>query len=191
MAEGWQDRIVFEASASPYSTGFRRSLTFQNLPAGTMQLEYRIVAPELANSAVVGGTLRLWVHHFLPVARAAVDLTANWEMSQDVLTFSEEDVSLSRSTFVLRGEEISGYRILASIRRGERIEVEKLQRVPAIRAGDKVTINFVRPGLLISLPGRALRSGAIGELIDVRPDAANRRLRARISARGEVFVESD
>lgn len=203
MASGWQDRILFEVTRSPYSSGFRSTLSADTIPAGTMQITYRVLAPggsdvagghtagrHMAGGHLLEGSFRIWIHHFLPVARAAIDLPADYSLSEETMTFSEEDVSLLQSTFVVQGEEIHGYKTLASIRRGERIEAERLQRVLAVRAGDRVMISFTSPGLRISLPGRAFRSGSVGDIIDVRPEATTRRFQARITSNGEVLVES-
>ena len=204
MASGWEDRILFEADKSPYSSGFRRSLSSNLIPAGTMQVTYRVMAPAGSNTAGPGlagrfippgstleGSFRIWIHHFLPIARAAVDLPADQNLSEEVVVFSEEDVSLLHSSFVVQGEEINGYKTLSSLRQGERVEGQQLQRVLAVRAGERVMITVIRPGLRISLPGRAFRSGSVGDIIDVRPEATAKRFRARITSKGEVLVESD
>jgi len=199
MASGWEDRIVFETDRSPYSSGFRRSLSSRRIPAGTMQVNYRVMAAGGSDRAPLGsaggqrleGSMRIWIHHFLPVARAAVDLPAGHELTEPALIFSQEDVSLLQSTFVVQGEAIRSYRTLSSLSQGERVEAERLQRVLAVRAGDRVMITVLRPGLRVSLPGRALRSGSVGDLVDVRPEATAKRFQARITAKGEVLVESD
>jgi flagella basal body P-ring formation protein FlgA len=92
---------------------------------------------------------------------------------------------------VVQGERISGYKTLAPLRQGERLDGRLLQRVLAVRAGDRVVITVARPGLRVSLPGRAFRSGSVGDIIDVRPEATTKRLQARITSKGEVLVESD
>jgi flagella basal body P-ring formation protein FlgA len=204
LASGWEDRVVFELSKSPYSSGFRSALSSTTIPAGTMQMRYRVLAPAGAGSAggqttgdynassqMMEGSFRIWIHHFLPVARAAVDLPAGGSLSEEAVIFSEEDVSLLQSSFVVQGEEIHGYKILSSLRQGERIDGRLLQRAAAVRAGDRVMITVARPGLRVTLPGRALRSGGVGDLIDVRPEATAKRFQARITSEGEVLVEND
>ena len=120
-----------------------------------------------------------------------MDLPADCNLSEEAVTFSEEDVSLLTSSYVVRGEEISSYKTLTSLRRGGLLDGRLLQRVLAVRAGDRVRITIARPGLHVSLPGRAFRSGSVGDLIDVRPDATAKRFQARITSKGEVLVESD
>jgi flagella basal body P-ring formation protein FlgA len=186
-------QVVFENNGSPYTSGAKRSISSNLIPAGTMQLSYRVLSSvhaDLSGRGQVQGTLRLWIHHFVPVARAAVDLAANQPLSEDVLSYAEEDISLLRTSFFLRGEEADSYQTVASIRRGERIDPGRLQKYLAVRAGDRVRITFARPGLSISLPGRAFRSGGIGDIIAVRPQETDKRFQARITSQGEVFVES-
>ncbi len=193
LASGWQDRIVFEAGRSPYSSGFRSSLSNDSIPAGTMEVTYRVMAPagEGLAGRLLEGTLRIWIHHFIPVARAAVDIPADQPLTEEAVVFTQEDVSLLQSDFVVQGDEIHGYKTLSSLRRGERIEGQRLQRVLAVRAGERVKITVARPGLRVSLPGRAFRSGSVGDIIDVRPEATTKRFQARITSKGEVLVESD
>jgi flagella basal body P-ring formation protein FlgA len=199
MASGWEDRILFESNRSPYSSGFRSTLSSNMIPAGTMQITYRVLAPageglsgqRAAGRHMLESSFRIWVHHFLPVARAAVDIPANHDLNREVMIFSEEDVSLLQSSFVVQGEEIDGYKTVSSLRQGERVEGQRLQRVLAVRAGDRVMITVIRPGLRVSLPGRAFRSGSVGDIIDVRPEATTKRFQARITSKGEVLVESD
>ena len=124
------------------------------------------------------------------MARAAANLAANQVLSEDLLIFAEEDISLLRSSFLLQDEEVESFQTVAAIRRGERIDPGRLQRSLAVRAGDKVRITFFRPGLFVTLPGRAFRSGSIGDIIAVRPYDTNKRFQARITAQGEVFVEN-
>jgi flagella basal body P-ring formation protein FlgA len=174
-----------------------------------MRVAYRVLAPAAADPArglaadgyaagahnsgsqMLDSTFRIWIHHFLPVARAEIDLPADCSLSEKAVAFSEEDVSLLQSSFVVQGEELERYKTVSSLRRGELIDGRLLQRVLAVRAGDRVLITVERPGLRVSLPGRALRSGSVGDVVDVRPDSTSKRFQARITSKGEVLVETD
>lgn len=193
MASGWEDRIVFETTRSPYSSGYRSSSSAQAVPAGQMEINYKILSPrgdDVPRFGNLEGFFRIWIHHFLPVARARFDLPTGQALSEEVLTFNEEDISLLRSSFLTEEDTLDQYRTTAPISHGERIERDRLQRFLAVRAGDRITITFIRPGLQISLPGRAFRSGSFGDLIDVRADLTGKRFQGRITAAGEVSVES-
>jgi flagella basal body P-ring formation protein FlgA len=193
MASGWEDRIVFETNKSPYGSGYRSVSSAQTIPAGQMEITYKILNPrgdDLPRPRNLEGSFRIWVHHFVPVARAKFDLPADQRLSEEVLAFNEEDISLLRSSFLTEEDTLGQYRTTAPISHGERVERDRLQRFLSVRAGDRITITFVRPGLQISLPGRAFRSGSFGDLIDVRADLTGKRFQGRITAAGEVSVES-
>jgi flagella basal body P-ring formation protein FlgA len=193
MASGWEDRIVFETRRSRYSSGYGHSSSAKGLPAGQMEITYKILSPrgdDVSRFGNLEGSFRIWIHHFLPVARARFDLPTDQVLSEEVLTFNEEDISLLKSSSIMQADTLGQYRTTAPISHGERIERERLQQFLAVRAGDRITITFVRPGLQISLPGRAFRSGGFGDLIDVRADLTGKRFQGRITAAGEVSVES-
>jgi flagella basal body P-ring formation protein FlgA len=179
---------VFQAAASPYSAGTRRSLSSLSLPAGSMRIGYRVPA-SAEDPPSPEGTFRIWIHHFLPVARARRDLPGDYPLDEQAMLFAEEDISLLQSSFFLQGETPGAYKTSAPVRQGELIRGDLLQRLPAVRAGERVIISFTRPGLRVTLPGRALRSGGVGDLISVRLEATAKRLDGRITARGEVLVE--
>lgn len=193
MTPGWEERVVFETNKSPYGTGYRGFSSAHAVPAGQMEMTYKILSPrgeDHSPPSNLEGSLRIWVHHFLPVARAKFDLPADQALSEEVLAFNEEDISLLRSSFLTEEDTLGQYRTTAPISQGERIQRDRLQRFQAVRAGDRITITFVRPGLQISLPGRAFRSGSYGDLVDVRADLTGKRFQGRITAAGEVSVES-
>jgi flagella basal body P-ring formation protein FlgA len=189
MASGWEDRVIFETSR----TGYRSSSSAKGFPAGQMEITYQILSPrgdDVPRYENLEGSFRIWIHHFLPVARASIDLPTDQVLSAEILTFNEEDISLLKSSFLTEEDTLGQYRTTAPISHGERIERDRLQRFLAVRAGDRINITFLRPGLQISLPGRAFRSGSFGDLIDVRADLTGKRFVGRITAAGEVSVES-
>jgi flagella basal body P-ring formation protein FlgA len=185
LASGWEDRIVFDVE------NYRTAGDSGKL-AGQMQIGYRVLSPDGdqgAGGQSVGGSFRVWIHHFLPVARAAQDLSAGRLLNDELVYFSPEDISVLSSRYLLPGDPLDGYRTTAPITSGALIEPNRLQRDLAVRAGQRITIVFVRPGLRIAAQGRALRSGGMGDTIEVRPVDTGKRFTGRISGAGEVLVE--
>jgi len=185
LASGWEDRVVFDVENSTARGG-------SGTLAGSLQIGYRVLSPDGdggAGGQSVGGSFRVWIHHFLPVARAAQDLPAGRLLSDGLVYFSPEDISVLSSRYLLPGDPLDGYRTTAPIARGALIEPNRLQRDLAVRAGQRITIVFVRPGLRIAAQGRALRSGGMGDTIEVRPADAGKRFMGRVSGAGEVLVE--
>ncbi len=195
LAPGWQDRVLFGLGGSGEGVRNRPGDSTRRLPAGRMEVSYRLLSSGGPAPGVYparehpGGSFRVWLHYFLPVARAKTDLPSGYVLNEEAVVFAEEDVSLVPGGYLARGEPLESYRTAAPVARGARIEINRLQRNLAVRAGDRITIVFARPGLYISLPGRALRSGSRGDTVDVRLERAAKRFQGRVASEGEVLVE--
>jgi len=161
------------------------------LLTGELLLSYGLEGPPGAASAgaAAGGTVRLWVHRFLPVAYTAVSIPVRTSLEGGRVVYREEDVSLSAQAFLTRTDGVESFRSAVGLPAGARIEPRHLERALAVRAGDPVRVVFLRPGLRVSVPGRAAGSGAVGDRVEVRLSAGGRRFDGLIAAGGEVCVE--
>jgi flagella basal body P-ring formation protein FlgA len=195
LAPGWQDRVVFELGGSAEGRWLRPGDSERRLPAGQMEVSYRLLSPGAAAPSGYpareqpGGSFRVWLHRFVPVARAKTNLPSGYVLNEEVVLFSEEDLSLLPGGYLTRSVPLESYRTAAPIAGGAMIEINRLQRNLAVRAGDRIMIVFARPGLSVSLPGRALRSGSAGDIVEVRPERAAKRFQGRVASEGEVLVE--
>jgi flagella basal body P-ring formation protein FlgA len=159
--------------------------------AGELLLSYGPPAAGAGMSAEAAprGTVRLWVHRYLPVAFTAIAVPARSRLDAGQVGYREEDVSLSAQAFLTRADRLEGYRSAAALPAGVRIEPRHLERALAVRTGEAVQVVFLRPGLRVVVPGRAGGSGAVGERIEVRLSAGGKRFEGLIAAGGEVCVE--
>lgn len=159
--------------------------------AGELSLSYGPPAASAGVPAEAGarGTVRLWVHRYLPVAFTASAVPARSRLDAGQIGYREEDVSLSAQAFLTRADRVEGYRSAAALPAGVRIEPRHLERALAVRTGEAVQVVFLRPGLRVVVPGRAGGSGAVGERIEVRLSAGGKRFEGLIAAGGEVCIE--
>ncbi len=157
---------------------------FQDHLVGEIEISYRI--PGMDNYS---GSLRAWIHHFLPVARAKKNLEPNQVLTEKNLYFVEEDISLSHRKYLLATDNPETFRITTRLAEGSLIYRSQLQRNMTIRAGDTLTITFLKPGLMIKVPGKALGSGIINDTIEVMPSDSRERFLGYILAAREVIVE--
>lgn len=81
----------------------------------------------------------------------------------------------------------TGWETQRRIRTGEPLRPPAVELPLAVRAGDPVTVEFVRGPVLISLSGRAAGSGRIGEAVSVRT-GTGRRLDGVVTAPGRVRI---
>ncbi len=136
------------------------------------------------------GNVTLWIHQFLPVARAATDLLPGQPLGERLLEYRDEDISMIQDGFLLEGSVPELFRTAVRVAAGTRINRTMLRKIYAVRAGDTVLIHFLRPGLQVSLPGRAFGSGSVGDMVEVKPRDSNRRFLGRIISKKEVLVEN-
>jgi len=177
-------RLPSDSSAGQPSFEFKRVKKVQSRLAGEVEISYL-----LAGSLEPAGKLLLRIQHFLPAARAKTRLEAGQGLTAECIEFVEQDISLFGGDLLLLGDAFQGYQAASAIEAGRPLTLGQLKRNLAVRSGDPVTIFFLKQGLTVSLPGRALGSGAIGEQVEVRPLESGKRFRSRISASREVQVE--
>ncbi len=135
-------------------------------------------------------TVSFWIHQFLPVARAANDLLPGRPFSERLLEYWDEDISMIQDGFLLEGSAPELFRTTVRVAAGTRINRTMLREIYAVRTGDTVLIHFLRPGLKVSLPGRAFGSGSVGDTVEVKPRDSSGRFVGRIISKKEVLVEN-
>ena len=88
------------------------------------------------------------------------------------------------------GEQLpEGYRLSANLPKGEFIHFRFLELVPAVSAGDLVTIHFKHDNLTLVSPGKVRRNGQIGDVIPVVATVTGKRFRGRLVSPELVIVE--
>jgi flagella basal body P-ring formation protein FlgA len=129
------------------------------------------------------------VRQYLPVFVAARDLAAGSVLDRDALELAEQDVAEISGGFLTAADRPEAFRTTAPLSRGERIDPARMLRNYLVRAGDAVAVVFVRPGLRVSVPGRAFASGAAGDRVEVRARGGSRRFTGTVVPSGEVIVD--
>lgn len=84
--------------------------------------------------------------------------------------------------------EIVGQAARRNLSAGSLIRSIDLEVPKLVRRGDIITITFKKPGLNLSVRGRALGDGALGEAISVVNDRSNRVLEAAVTGAATVTV---
>lgn len=131
----------------------------------------------------------VFVHPYASVARAARDLPRDHLLSGEDVQYAEEDLSSLQGSYLTPADLEGSFRTLAPVSRGALLEPARLTRNLLVRAGERVTVVFVRPGLSVTLSGKAWGSGGRGETVEVTLRDPTRRFRGRVTDTGEVVVE--
>jgi flagella basal body P-ring formation protein FlgA len=135
------------------------------------------------------GSVLVFAHPYAAVARAARDLPRGRLLDPADVEFEERDLSELRGGYLTASGLQGSFRLLYPVPRGALLEPSRLAREQLVKAGERVVVVFVRPGLSISLTGKALGSGGPGETVEVSLRDAARRFRGRVTEAGEVVIE--
>jgi flagella basal body P-ring formation protein FlgA len=134
-------------------------------------------------------SLGLRIRQFIPVFVAARNLQAGRILSRSDLELKELEAAEAVWDTLGPEDRPESFRTIAPITAGECLELRRLERYYLVRAGQTVTLVFVRPGLRVTVPGRAYSSGAAGDTIEVRTRSGARRFSGTVALSGEVVVE--
>ena len=81
------------------------------------------------------------------------------------------------------------YQLTTSMKPGQLLRHHHIEPVPAVKAGEQVTIYFKSDTITLISPGKARRKGRIGEVIPVVATATGKRFFGRLTSPGVVVVE--
>jgi flagella basal body P-ring formation protein FlgA len=136
-----------------------------------------------------GSGALVFVHPLAAVAHAARDLPRGRLLEAGDLELVERDLSELRGGYLTAARLQGSWRLLGPVARGALLEPSRLARDLLVRAGERVVVVLLRPGLSITLSGKAWGSAGAGETVEVSLRDPARRFRGRVSDTGEVVVE--
>ena len=112
----------------------------------------------------------------------------------DTVKASDLVVERRRKSDFLNGaitaDQAVGLAVKRPLRTGEVLRAIDLMKAEVVRRNDSVTILYQVPGIVLSVRGKALEAGAIGESISVTNVQSNRPVQATVEAPGLVIVAS-
>lgn len=87
-------------------------------------------------------------------------------------------------------EDVAGLAARRPLRAGQPLRANDLMKPEVVRQNETVTITYDMPGLALTVRGKALETGAEGDVINVMNVQSKRTLQATISGPGRVTVAS-
>jgi flagella basal body P-ring formation protein FlgA len=109
-------------------------------------------------------------------------------------TIRESDVTMERRPKAeVAGEaigfdEIVGLSAKRALRAGQAPRTSDLMKADVVQRNEAVTIVYEAPGILLTVRGKALEAGAVGDTIGVLNTQSNRTVHAAVSGPGQVVV---
>jgi len=105
------------------------------------------------------------------------------------LVEAQVDLARTHGAPLVDRDALAGLRLRRNATAGAPALASDFQPMPAVQAQQRVRIDLSGDGMHLSVPGRALRDGAIGEVIDVLPSNATRPVQARVASAQVVTLE--
>lgn len=91
---------------------------------------------------------------------------------------------------IYEGEEISNRVVRVTLRAGRELDEAILEMPDLVRRGDKVAVVFANGGLALTLSGKALQNGKIGDTVDVLNESSGRTVVCEVTGEGTVTVKA-
>jgi flagella basal body P-ring formation protein FlgA len=141
---------------------------------------------------VYGGNRRfaIWAKARVTVtaihAVAAEDLKSGTVIGAANIQVQQRDEFPDSGGFAGSVESVAGLRLRRSVRAGDAIRIEWLDKPKDVTRGDSVRVDAQSGAMHLQLEGQALTSGSAGELITVLNPLTHRRFPARVEAKGRV-----
>ncbi|WP_175885456.1 flagellar basal body P-ring formation chaperone FlgA [Burkholderia sp. BCC0044] len=124
-------------------------------------------------------------HIDAPVLVATAALAPNQPLSEANFTRDVRDVALTPDALTDPAQAV-GRTLRRAVRAGQVIQMRLLKGVEVIRRGQTVQIVADGSGVQVSVPGTAMQSGAIDDVIRVKNASSGKIVTARVTSAGTV-----
>jgi flagella basal body P-ring formation protein FlgA len=106
------------------------------------------------------------------------------------------DVTIERRPKIEAGtdgvspEQAIGMAVRQPMRGGQAVRMNDLMKPVAVQRNEPVTITYQMPGLLLSIRGKAVDAGSVGDIVSVVNMQTSRTVQATVTGPGRVTVAS-
>ncbi|UIJ39050.1 flagellar basal body P-ring formation chaperone FlgA [Desulfobaculum bizertense] len=121
------------------------------------------------------------------VACAATPLNSKEELSPENVTFVRKNAAFLRGT-PWDGKRF-GMRVMRPVGAGQVIYADVLDNVPVIARGDRVTVVYQKKHIRLTMTGKAMEDGSIGDSILVRNMQSRRDVSGVVQGAGTVVIK--
>ena len=131
-------------------------------------------------------TYHLFPHLYKNVLTAKNPISYGKEITLADVALERKEVSDCLDKVIT--EYKSGFMSARNFQKGNIIKTNFLKEKSVITKNSIVEIIFISKGLRITLQGKALKDGAIGDLIPVRSEKYNKVYTGKVSSQNEIIV---
>ncbi|MDQ7031740.1 MAG: flagellar basal body P-ring formation chaperone FlgA [Desulfonauticus sp.] len=154
------------------------------LEPGLNGLRFEVIDGFGRTKATYSGSIFVDVWKSVPVV--AVPMQRGERLRPDKIGYKKKNLAYC-SGKIWDGKDFN-FRVKRSLGLGEIITLNKLERMPMVSRGEKVTILYQSQSVLLESEGIALEDGMLGQEIKVRNTGSGRIIFGRIIGEGKVEV---
>lgn len=160
----------------------------QNKWRGNVVLTIQIVD---ANEKKIYKTFTVYarVKTYQPVLKASTNIQKGDTLSPENVVMDTVETTSLRQGYLHRWEQIEATIAVRNIRKNEILYSRFIKGIPIIKKGERITLMYHQPPLLIKVIAIALQDGKVGDWIWVRNVQSNKRLKAKVVAAGIATVQ--
>jgi flagella basal body P-ring formation protein FlgA len=88
----------------------------------------------------------------------------------------------------LSAEQATGLAAKNTLRSGQALRLTDLMKPQVVQRNESVTLVYIVPGVMLTVRGKALEAGAVGDVVGVLNIQSNRTIQATVTGPGRVAV---
>ena len=168
----------------------QRSLRLRLLTLGEPLGRLTLLGEMEENGNLIGrAQIRVRVAKYSDVLVSKDRIHRNQPLTEEDFELKRMDVTSLREQPICSIDRVEGLRSKRNLRRGAILTSGAVEPVPDIEVGREVTIIFDDGLCCITVPGRPLQSGCVGDLVKVRNKSSGKIVMARVIDRSSVAVQ--
>ena len=182
--------ITFDREPAPLrqqtATDLRALYTYYNARSGRFDITF-----EIADETAQRSSQRYsgYAVETLPVA-VTIRSLARGEIVRAADMTIERRPKVDFSEGAAAAADPTGLAVRNPVRAGQPLRVSDLMRPEIVKRNEAVTLVYEAPGLVLTMRGKAIDSGAEGDVINVRNSQSNRTIQGTIAGPARVVVRS-
>jgi flagella basal body P-ring formation protein FlgA len=133
---------------------------------------------------------------FTGTAREMIEVATLTRALRQGETIKGSDVTIERRPKNEAGldgvspEQAIGMATRVAMRTGQAVRGNELMRPLAVQRNEQVTIHYEIPGILLSVRGKAVEAGSVGDMVNVINAQSNRTVQATVTGPGRVSISA-
>jgi len=154
--------------------------TPNNAPVG--RVNYAISCPQPSWKMKAYAKVKIWLYTW----HAKVDINKGHILKPEDIQLQKTLINRSTQRYISRDQKVLNLQAKRYIRAGKIILPRQLQQQLSVKRGDEVIIRAGTGGFVVSMKGKALKNGSVGDKIYIKNLSSGKKIQAKIIESGIV-----